>query len=424
MTLKNELSQIDDIASVSSTLKKEELIKEYSKNPLFNKVVYYAINPFKHYNTKRLWFVDHNEKVNVEHIFNFLDYLSSKNGANDSDILQLSKLASIDKETNELINRIINKDLRCGASIKTFKKYIPEIPEYSVMLCQKDLDKFFKLCNYDFIKLMWSVKLDGVRCTTTGNGMYLSRNGKQFPNFNILDEEIDILNDTLKYLYPEILWNKIPKDGEVLVESSNKADFQKLMTQIKRLKEVDPSSFIFYIFDIDIKDVKFIDRYNYLYNAFDYIEKQGKKLEKIKLLPHYRFDNSFTKISDILELANQKISEGYEGLVLKKVDSPYENKYSKYWCKVKETETADVEVIGWEYGDKGKKYENVMGRLNCRFSSGIIFNVGIGFEDWEREEFMINTPKIIEIEYQELTKDGKPRFASFKRVREDKNEID
>ena len=35
-------------------------------------------------------------------------------------------------------------------------------------------------------------------------------------------------------------------------------------------------------------------------------------------------------------------------------------------------------------------------------------------------------PEVIEIEYQGLTKDGKPRFPEFKRVREDKSkeEID
>jgi ATP-dependent DNA ligase len=57
--------------------------------------------------------------------------------------------------------------------------------------------------------------------------------------------------------------------------------------------------------------------------------------------------------------------------------------------------------------------------------NGVTFNVGSGFSDDQRIEFMTETPSIVEVAYQELTKDGKPRFGTFVRSRDgDKSEID
>lgn len=51
-----------------------------------------------------------------------------------------------------------------------------------------------------------------------------------------------------------------------------------------------------------------------------------------------------------------------------------------------------------------------------KLKNGIIFNLGGGFSNKER----LNPPKIgetITFKYYDLTKNGKPKFASFLRVR-------
>lgn len=420
MTLSNVLQQINQIGSTTKMKEKENMIKEFSKDLLFQKVVYYAINPFKQFNTKTISFINDSDNNNINDIFNFLDYLTTKRGANSSDILELSRLSSIDIDTFEIINRIINKDLKCGANIKTFKKFIPNIPDHNVMMCENSLDRFLKLCNNDFSRIMWSIKFDGVRCTTIGNGIYLSRNGKEFPNFQVFDNEISLLKDKLeektKEMDPEIDLRDVAIDGEVI---STSPTFQDLMTQVRRIKDIDTSKFRFYIFDITLENYSFAHRYTLLVKAFE--ELKGK-INKLELVDHNLCSN-FSTIEEIKELANHKIDiEGYEGLVLKDLYSIYERKRSRYWCKIKKTHTSDVRVLNWSYGSG--KNSNCIGDFICQFSNGVTFNVGSGLTDNQRIEFMKEIPNIIEIEYQELNKDGKPRFPVFKRVRDDKNEID
>ncbi len=68
-------------------------------------------------------------------------------------------------------------------------------------------------------------------------------------------------------------------------------------------------------------------------------------------------------------------------------------------------------VIGLNYS-KDNKFKS----LKLKLENGVIFNLGGGFSDKQRE----NPPKIGDIvtfKYYDLTKNNKPKFASFLRVR-------
>ena len=426
MSLQNVYSKLENINSDSSRIAKEKLIKEYCEDPLFVKVATLALNPYMKFNTTQ---VDFNNATlpdgyerNLDNLFNMLDYLSKKKGATNEDIQWLSAFASIDKETVEVVRRIINQDLRCGASINTFKKFIKDLPSFGCMLCDKDIDKFLKLCNNDIRKIVWSIKLDGVRCLNHADKhIYYSRNGKEFPNFAGFDNDIDKLTQIIRNKYPEI--EEIHFDGEVTASSDAPKDFQKLMTQVQRHTEVDSSIFVYTIFDIILDDLTFGQRYDILKTIF-----RGFKSKIIKLLPHHIYPPTHTK-QDIIDHAYDFCAQGYEGLVVKNIDSKYVRKRSKEWCKIKQMHTIDCPVVGFEHG-KGK-YEKVLGKLFCRLDSNIDpqipkkfngneFGVGSGFDDAERQEFLKNLPELIEVKYQELTNDGIPRFPIFVRVRDDK----
>ncbi|MFW6281568.1 MAG: hypothetical protein ACOC1O_02080 [bacterium] len=418
MSLKNVYIKLENIAAHSSTKEKEYLIKKYvSEDKLFKLVAYYALHPFKKYNTTQVFFLEDEKdgKRDIKNLFKMLEYLSKKRGANNREIEYLSYLASFDEDSVEVVKRIVNKDLRCGASLKTFRKAMPEIPEYSVMLCDKDIEKFFENCNNDLSQMRFSIKLDGVRCTAN-NGIYLSRNGKEFPNLqNAFDDEYYKLKNEILKLYPELNNQNIIIDGEV-ISNSSEFEFQDLMTQIRRLKDADVSNLSFAVFDIILENKTFEERYNILFNAFENIE-----LKKLNLLVHPLCKEYFKTLNDIVSYSDYICSLGNEGIVLKNINSSYERKRSKQWCKIKRDETIDCRVTGWEYG-KGKN-SNVIGALICTMKDGKEFRVS-GMDDKSRVDFMTNTPNIIEIEFQGLSRDGIPRFPRFKRVRDDKDEID
>lgn len=122
------------------------------------------------------------------------------------------------------------------------------------------------------------------------------------------------------------------------------------------------------------------------------------------------------------EVHARNLSLGFEGSMVK-ANVPYELKRSYSWMKIKPTLDMDVQIIGLEEGVG--KFQGTLGALVCVTPEGKEFNMGVGFSDKERDEiwdFATNNHGLfLEITYQELTIDGVPRFARFKRWRPDKS---
>ena len=114
------------------------------------------------------------------------------------------------------------------------------------------------------------------------------------------------------------------------------------------------------------------------------------------------------------------IRSGGEGVVLKSRNSLYETKRSDCWCKVKNFFSGDFKVVGFEISNKGKNkglLKNLI--IECK---GITTKVGSGYSEKERKQFLKKQPKLIEVEYFTITKDGKLFHPTYQRVREDKKE--
>ena len=110
------------------------------------------------------------------------------------------------------------------------------------------------------------------------------------------------------------------------------------------------------------------------------------------------------------------LKAGGEGLMLHRVDAPYETGRSDTLLKLKAWLDAEAVVVGHLPG-KGK-YEGVLGALRVRLPDGREFRLGTGFTDAQRR----NPPPLgatVTYRYRELTAGGLPRFASFLRVREE-----
>ena len=127
-----------------------------------------------------------------------------------------------------------------------------------------------------------------------------------------------------------------------------------------------------------------------------------------------------TTAADVKRRLRQVIKAGGEGLVLHKGDAPYRAGRSDDLLKVKPYLDAEAKVITLLPG-KGK-YAGMMGALQVETESGRRFKLGSGFTDQDRR----NPPPVgvwVTYRYRDLTSSGLPRFASYLRVRTDREPL-
>lgn len=121
---------------------------------------------------------------------------------------------------------------------------------------------------------------------------------------------------------------------------------------------------------------------------------------------------------EALETALKKIVEdGGEGLMIREPGSKYERKRSQSMLKCKLQHDEEATVTG--YVDM-KGHAGMMGAILCQNDQGAEFGVGTGFKWDDRRYDSPNCPKVgdrITYRYQEKTKNGRPRFPAFVRVR-------
>ena len=124
--------------------------------------------------------------------------------------------------------------------------------------------------------------------------------------------------------------------------------------------------------------------------------------------------------------ADDSVAQGFEGIMIKSMDAPYECKRSDFWMKWKPTITVDLNIVGFEEGT-GRN----AGRLGAIICEGvdndrtIRVNVGSGLSDSNRDEYWAARnellDRVVEVEADAVTQnqDGSyslrfPRFLRFR----------
>ena len=228
-----------------------------------------------------------------------------------------------------------------------------------------------------------SEKLDGIRAIWTGKKL-ITRSGKtinapkwfvkDYPTFSIDGElwtkraDFENISSIVSHKVPnEKKWKQITHN--IFEVPNAKGDLYQRLEQVKAYE----NNIIKVIAQIKIKDKQ-------------HLQKFLKNIEKL----------------------------AGEGVVVRDPNVSYINKRTSKALKVKSFKDAECEVIGHTKG-KGK-FQGMLGAIKCKLKNNIEFKIGIGFTKIQRQ----NPPKIgdiITFKYKEFTKYGKPKFASFLRIR-------
>jgi len=329
------------------------------------------------------------------------------------------------EQWNNWYRRILIKDLRCGVSEKTVNKVVGKnyaefrIPVFNCQLAHDSSNHESKISG----KKLVEVKLDGVRVLTivypNGNVDQFSRNGRELLNFEHIKNQFSAVAS--HYAEPMVF------DGEVM-----SASFQDLMKQVHRKEDVNTTDAILHLFDIiplldfekGASSSRQEDRSQQVY-SWHKINKD--QLLNIAVVGHELVDlDSEEGDNRLKEINALAIAGGYEGIMMKDPDAPYECKRSVAWLKLKPFIEVSLEVIDVEEGTGRNQ-----GRLGALVCSGvddnkhISVNVGSGFSDSQRDDYWINRAglhgTIVEVRADAVTQnqDGTyslrfPRFKSFR----------
>lgn len=115
-------------------------------------------------------------------------------------------------------------------------------------------------------------------------------------------------------------------------------------------------------------------------------------------------------------LLEQVVAAGGEGLMLHLADAPYVTGRQPVLLKLKPEQDEEAWVIGHQPGQG--RHAGRLGALRVRDAQGRVFEIGTGFTDAQREN-PVPLGATVTYTYRGRTGTGLPRFASFKRVRDE-----
>jgi len=337
------------------------------------------------------------------------------------DAIELAMSVATTEQWNGWYRRILIKDLRCGVSEKTVNKVAPgTVPVFTCALAHDSAKHEKKMVGPKQIE----IKLDGVRVITViqGNKVEMfSRNGKQFHNFGHIIAEIEQVIADKPVPYDLVL------DGEVM-----SANFQDLMKQVHRKDNVAASDAVLHLFDI-------VPLENFQQGVWDkpqhvrsqyisvWVEQNKDVLEHVQALDWEDVDLDTTEgQTRFTELNKAAVDGGYEGVMIKDPEAPYECKRTHAWLKAKPFIEVTLEVKEIEEGTG--RNEGRLGAFVCEGVDDdrqITVNVGSGFTDANRDDFWNSRNSIIgnlvEVRADAITQnqDGTyslrfPRFKTFR----------
>ncbi len=319
--------------------------------------------------------------------------------------------------------RILLKNLRCGVQSTVLDVWPGLIKSFDVALAETLKSDFVK---GEGIKILDRVtypvrvepKLDGLRCIALkreGKVTLFTRNGTELESMPKIKAALEAA----------------PYDNCVLDGEGMAADWNESASVMMSKTQKDDSNLKYNIFDamtLEAWDQQEPEKTGTYASRLDRVADIVRRCasDRIRQVPHITARDE----DELKTYFSKCMDDGFEGVMLKTLDTPYEFKRSKNILKLKPCVTYEGVIVGHYKGRRGTKREGLFGGFRVVLPNGVVTRIGGGFNDALKADVQLQggdtfLGKIVELEAQPdpmtkdgLTVDGKARFPVFCRFRD------
>jgi hypothetical protein len=422
--MNNVIETLELLESDNSRLFKERVLTENKNDLLLKDFLTMAFDPWKNWGVAKynkpqpLPTRTNHEDVELANFMAILEALNNRvmTGNKAREAVE-EAMSGFDELGQKWCERLLWRNLRCGVSAQTINKIWPgSIVPFAVALAEslttQGVNGDFKIVDPVTYPVRVEAKLDGLRLIAVkdrGEVSLFTRSGTPI-------ETLPRIVQAIKGLKAD----NIVLDGEVMGEDWNESASVVMSSKSKK----DDSTMRYHVFDIvnlaawQTQVSKTHYRARLLDLQLTIGDTEGTPFRYVK-------STMAQDETELREFYNECLDEGYEGVMLKRLDTPYQWKRTDSILKMKPVATEEGVVVGWHKANEKTKRAGQFGGFLVLTPNGVITKVGGGYTDDIKARIQAEGPdtyigRIVEAEHQPpFTVDGKMRFPVFSRFREE-----
>lgn len=385
MTIKQIL---DEIAAIGGKNDKLKALAKYKDNELLKRVIYLAHSPRIKFYIKQIpeYTSDNDGGETLEWALNGLGAISNREYTGHEASAWLSTIMSgISNDDAYVIERIIDKNLKIGMDSginKVIPKLIEETPyQGAKSFSEKGAIKLFEKGK----AVMSQVKADGTyrnAIIRSGEVELISRQGEvsTLTGAKFL-EELSHLEDCV--LNGELTIDGIKRtiaNGMVnsIMDIVEKAEERGEIETAKKVAAFEdkhgPMADALDKLRFTVWDMITVDEYFAFKSDTEYHERYNTLRQRLEAQSHEQVDLIETRFIRTYEEAMEHFldtqNRGLEGTIIKDSHAGWKDGKPTYQIKVKLEMDMDLRIVGFNYGTKGTKNENVISVLQLESECG------------------------------------------------------
>ena len=385
MTIKNIF---DEISNEGGSNMKMTILGKYVNNDFLKRILYLANSPRIKFYIKQIpeyEFIE--DSMELQEAVNSLERIGERvyTGSAATDLLK-TILSYSHPDNAYIIERIIEKDCKIGMGTSNINKVFPNLIEKTSYMgaIPFDAKKAKKIFEKGATGIS-EIKADGRYCNIIIRGGEVEMESRQGEPTVLGDctlvDELSTLEDCV--LNGELVMNSVSRlesNGIIasIIDIMSKLDTRTDSENNKKISTFEKKHGMTIeeaknLIQIKVWDIISIDDY---YNAISVVPR-FERLIILKsvinsefttiLLVEYKFVKTYEEaIAHFVEA----LERGEEGTVLKSLDGIWKNGKHPYQIKMKVEFDLDLKIIGFNYGNKGTKNENVISSVTCESSCG------------------------------------------------------